>query len=104
MPTDGQDFPKRKKCYGTTYSLARDGAPMSDVAEHLVAGVARDLSSNPVPWLRQGIECIIDHSQSLLSYGRATGLPEKQLLEKLGLLQNQFTDEWNAFSAQILAA
>jgi len=68
MPTDGQDFPKRKKCYGTTYSLARDGAPMSDVAEHLVAGLARDLSSNPVPWLRQGIECIIDHSQSLLSY------------------------------------
>jgi len=36
--------------------------------------------------------------------GRATGLPEKQLLEKLGLLQDQFTDEWNAFSAQILAA
>ena len=43
MPTDGADFGRMKACYGKAYSMVRDGADDSDVAETVMRGVERDI-------------------------------------------------------------
>ncbi len=66
MPTDGQDFPKRKKFYGAAYTAAKQGGSPADVAPIACAGIARDLRSAPIPWLSQAIDLVSNDSQNLI--------------------------------------
>lgn len=43
MPTDGADFGRTRPCYGKAYTMARDGADNSDVAECVMRGVELDI-------------------------------------------------------------
>ena len=43
MPTDGADFGRTRPCYGKAYTMARDGADNSDIAECAIRGVEIDI-------------------------------------------------------------
>jgi hypothetical protein len=43
MPTDGADFGRTRPCYGKAYTMARDGADDTDVAECVMRGVELDI-------------------------------------------------------------
>jgi len=65
MPTDGANYPKRVKLYGRVYRIATDGAPVCEVAAMGAAGIARDLCSNPIPWLKAAIQACQEHDKGL---------------------------------------
>ncbi len=64
MPTDGADYPKRRKNYGRAYKIAESGT-LTDTIDCGVAGIARDLSSEPIPKLSEALSATVDHSHGL---------------------------------------
>jgi len=84
MPTDGTDFGRTRPCYGKAYTMARDGADDTDIAECVVRGVELDIRRDGgTPAFRVAVDLLVAGS---------CGGNRTQLLSGLNAIRREFAD------------